>query len=674
MGKAVLALCLSIGLCLFGLPAALLYADEPQEEAASSSAAPAAPAAPAPAPEPATPDPAPAPAPEPAQPEPATPDQGADSGNASPQPSSDPATPETPAGDGSSKDADKDASSSSKEEDSDKDKDDKEKEDKDKEDKEKEEQDIEKAKEEAIKSALEAFDKAKADAESAQAKLGELPGLQGELAPCFDQLTGAWNRLKEVEAQREPFNQERDGYLKEQEALREERETIANNRETASMRKAKAVYGLMLVDQELAKTGGVDLLSVILGTSNATEAESYGYLLEKVASCIAARVASAEADANGESGRVDEVNERIAALSTKVEEVDQKLTATDDEHKIAIAEVTDVIERGNAVAYAMERICSESRQGTQDATQKVAALTGEDTTPNTTSARAAQAAEEAKASEEAKAAEEAKASSGSSAAPEATAAAKEEARTKEINAAVSSAIADAVKESKDWDVKDHQLRVAAQNDIGAWYDAVDALAGAEGYISYGMGLDFALDEKDFVEKWAAAINEFYVAKGSPPLGGWGEEIARQAYAYHIDPRLCAAVSINESGGGAVCIRPHNAWGWGAADSDPYNLASEWSSWPVAIESWHRGMATNGMGLATSPAVSKLSDIYCGTPIWAQWAVNSMEQMYEIARAQQLAQDKEPMAVSAAAFGKAGKDAEEGQPADDAGDSQQVVAG
>lgn len=603
---AALAVLLACGLCLFGAPLAPLYADEVPEVAAPEGAAPAASGEEGAVPAPAT-DPAPA--------QDAT---DANAGTPDPASAAEPSAPASNTGDASKDEKAGGESSSSKDNSSSSEKDEEDKDDKEK-DAEKEKAD----KEAAAKRAEEEFNKAKEEASAAQAQLGALPGLQAELSPCFGELSNSWARLLEVDAQRQPFNEEREGYLAEQAVLREEREAIIEARETASARKAKAVYGLMLVDEELAKTGGVDMLSVLLGTANATEAESYGYLLEKVATCIAGRVASADVDRLAGSGRVDEVNVRIAAVADKIAEVDERLVATDEEQKALISEVAGVIERGNAIAYSIERICSESRQGTQDAATKVLALSGVDTTPNTTSAKAAKAAEEA-----------AQAAAGN-------------AGDKEEKAVIPDNVGGFVEESKKWDVKDNALRVAAQNDAGAWYDAVDALAGANGFISYGMGMDFALDEDAFVEKWAAVINEFYAERGNPPLGGWGEEMARQAFAYHVDPRLCAAVSINESGGGAVCIRPHNAWGWGAADSDPYNLASEWGSWPIAIESWHRGMATNPYGLSSSPSVSKLSDIYCGTPIWAQRAVNSMERMYEIAKAQQQSQDKEAIAISAA---------------------------
>lgn len=104
----------------------------------------------------------------------------------------------------------------------------------------------------------------------------------------------------------------------------------------------------------------------------------------------------------------------------------------------------------------------------------------------------------------------------------------------------------------------------------------------------------------------------------------GERWQPRHTGHKIDPRLCAAVSIAESGGGQNCIRPYNAWGWGAADSDPRGLAAEWSSFEEAIEAWHEGMASSGSGLATARTVSALGAIYCSSPIWGATVIDQME--------------------------------------------------
>ena len=74
----------------------------------------------------------------------------------------------------------------------------------------------------------------------------------------------------------------------------------------------------------------------------------------------------------------------------------------------------------------------------------------------------------------------------------------------------------------------------------------------------------------------------------------------------------------------MCIRPHNAWGWGAADSNPYGLASEWDSWETAIEAHIRGLA-KGYGYTISMSNAQK---YC--PItWQSWYNHTLSEMAKI---------------------------------------------
>lgn len=168
----------------------------------------------------------------------------------------------------------------------------------------------------------------------------------------------------------------------------------------------------------------------------------------------------------------------------------------------------------------------------------------------------------------------------------------------------------------------------AESSVGSWYDELDARAGVSDAISFGEGMNFAISEEEFVEIWGRAIDEYFEScaktAGSMPLQGYGRTMAISAYRHKVDPRLCAAVGIVESSGGQSCIRPCNAWGWGAADSDPYGLAAEWGSFEEAIEAWHEGMATSGSGLATAPTVSALGAIYCSSPSWSMTVIDQME--------------------------------------------------
>lgn len=161
--------------------------------------------------------------------------------------------------------------------------------------------------------------------------------------------------------------------------------------------------------------------------------------------------------------------------------------------------------------------------------------------------------------------------------------------------------------------------VEAESMLMRWYNETNALSGSRGALSFGEGGDFSMSQAFFVEKWGTAIDAYFEAcdtePGFSPLKGLGKTMAASAYKYHIDPRLCAAVSMAESSGGRYCIKPHNAWGWGAVDSDPYGGALSWNSWEEAIEAWHKGMAESKTGLANARTVSVLATIYCSSPIW-----------------------------------------------------------
>ena len=97
-----------------------------------------------------------------------------------------------------------------------------------------------------------------------------------------------------------------------------------------------------------------------------------------------------------------------------------------------------------------------------------------------------------------------------------------------------------------------------------------------------------------------------------------------AWKHCIDPRWSAAISNTESSKGAVCIRPHNAWGWGAADSDPYNLAFDWGSWAEAIDAHAKGLA-EGYGY-TIPMSG--AQAYCPNT-WQNWYNKTLGEMSQI---------------------------------------------
>ena len=180
-----------------------------------------------------------------------------------------------------------------------------------------------------------------------------------------------------------------------------------------------------------------------------------------------------------------------------------------------------------------------------------------------------------------------------------------------------------------------KLRASAQSATSAWYDKVNKLSGIDSKLVFGTGADFSLDKDAFVAKWGAAIDFFFEQYDgrsgvSSPLKGCGKEMAAQAYEQKVDPRLCAAVSVVESSAGVYCIKPHNAWGWGAADSNPYAGAASWKSWASAIESWHKGLTGSRTGMATAGSVSRLGGIYCSSWDWPSKVVDEMQRIGDLA--------------------------------------------
>ena len=174
---------------------------------------------------------------------------------------------------------------------------------------------------------------------------------------------------------------------------------------------------------------------------------------------------------------------------------------------------------------------------------------------------------------------------------------------------------------------DEQARIAqealtaAQDERAARQASGQASAISQGGSSAVIdGANWHMTEEEFVAEWAPRIDAYL--SGSP-LEGTGETFALMSFRYCVDPRWSPAISNTESSKGVYCIRPHNAWGWGAADSDPYNLASEWPTWEEAIEAHVRGLS-NGYGYTISKSAAEK---YCSTP--DSWYANTLSEMARI---------------------------------------------
>lgn len=131
-------------------------------------------------------------------------------------------------------------------------------------------------------------------------------------------------------------------------------------------------------------------------------------------------------------------------------------------------------------------------------------------------------------------------------------------------------IADANKAADDMD----SIQDTLESQISQAKEEAAARAAKVAPISDVIDTDGWSDDKiDFVIEWAPRIDSYLSGR---TLSGYGAHFAAAAYDYDVDPRVGAAISVIESGGGDVCFRPCNAWGWGS---------SSWGSWEEAIDGW-----------------------------------------------------------------------------------------
>ena len=116
-----------------------------------------------------------------------------------------------------------------------------------------------------------------------------------------------------------------------------------------------------------------------------------------------------------------------------------------------------------------------------------------------------------------------------------------------------------------------------------------------------------------VGSWAARIDAYLAGS---ELEGYGSVFAQAASDYGVDPRISPAISCVESGKGAVCFRPHNAWGWGQ---------SGWDDWPSAINGHVSGFARLYGGTLTLEGAA----MYAGSSIYPQWYSTVLSEMNKI---------------------------------------------
>lgn len=83
-------------------------------------------------------------------------------------------------------------------------------------------------------------------------------------------------------------------------------------------------------------------------------------------------------------------------------------------------------------------------------------------------------------------------------------------------------------------------------------------------------IDWSMPREEFISHWGDRINKYL---SGTKLSGQGENFATAAYENGVDPRWSPAISRIESGCGAACFRPYNAWGW---------MGASFSSWSEGI--------------------------------------------------------------------------------------------
>lgn len=209
----------------------------------------------------------------------------------------------------------------------------------------------------------------------------------------------------------------------------------------------------------------------------------------------------------------------------------------------------------------------------------------------TSLAEAQAAREEAQRKAQQKAAEEAAAAAAAKAAAEAAAAQAAQAQASAATAATESA--DSANNTAGQQATSSDSSTAANTNTSTATEEVSTPTAD--------GADWSSDKSSFVSSWGARINNYLAGSN---LAGTGTIFAEAAWDYGVDPRWSPAIAYAESGLGAACFRPHNAWGWGS---------SSWSSWDEAIRAHVAGL---GRGYGYTISVSAAQK-YC-PPNWSHW--------------------------------------------------------
>lgn len=125
-------------------------------------------------------------------------------------------------------------------------------------------------------------------------------------------------------------------------------------------------------------------------------------------------------------------------------------------------------------------------------------------------------------------------------------------------------------------------------------------------------VNWSSDKSAFVSQWASRINNYLAGS---PLAGHGQTFAEAAWDNGVDPRWSPAIATIESGKGAACFRPYNAWGW---------MGKSFGDWDSAIRA-HVAYLKSMYGSTLTPQAAKT---YC-PPTWQDWYNKVAAQMNAI---------------------------------------------
>lgn len=152
-------------------------------------------------------------------------------------------------------------------------------------------------------------------------------------------------------------------------------------------------------------------------------------------------------------------------------------------------------------------------------------------------------------------------------------------------------------------------RIAAAEAAKAAQQQAAAAEASASALATLSDVDWGVGEEAFVSEWTARIDSYLAGT---PLAGTGAIFAQAAWDNGVDPRFSPAISNTESGNGAHCFLPYNAWGWGK---------SSWGSWEEAINAHVAGLA-NVYGYSLTYAAAQK---YC-PPNYDHWFNNTLSQM------------------------------------------------